>query len=353
MARDAFLTLRSAVIGEINDLLNDEGISCSYSQNILTYLAGALNDYREEGIELSPTIIFCESIEQIAKILPGGVSYQIGSSQLSTALGQAILKDCATLSGINWHIYIERTNANELRYGVFSYTQLPTSITLKDILAVAKENFSIIVRQVSSKAVEIIGRHGGHIILAFSTLREKPKINSDPVDLFAEACCKNIVAEFRSSEMCIYFVRLISRCLASSHGTILLCAKLNQFNLIEELKDVVRLEPHLNFASVFANYITTPNAESFLRLQANEELLQGFMRSDGIVIFDDSAGVIAFRAFFRGGAGGSTGVTNVTGGARRRAFEGLKGLIGSHAQAMLFRSQDGLTLFEGVQHERN
>src|SRR3712207_7413730 len=38
----------------------------------------------------------------------------------------------------------------------------------------------------------------------------------------------------------------------------------------------------------------------------------------------------------------------VVGGARRRAFEGLKTLTGSHLSGLLFRSQDGATAFKGV-----
>lgn len=92
------LTLRSQTTGGINDLLGDEGLQCMPSQNLLAYLAGALLNYKDEGVEFSPSIVFCESVDAISQAIPGLVRYQIGTAALSPDSGSRILKDCAPLA---------------------------------------------------------------------------------------------------------------------------------------------------------------------------------------------------------------------------------------------------------------
>ncbi len=51
--------------------------------------------------------------------------------------------------------------------------------------------------------------------------------------------------------------------------------------------------------------------------------------------------------FFRAIATEGEGAVQIVGGARRRAFEGLKGLVGNQLSSILFRSQDGQTIHFG------
>ena len=121
-------TVRNQTTGSINDLLQDENLQCVQSQNLLTYLVGALVNYKEEGVDLSPSILFCESVGRVFEAIPGVVRYQIGEAPLSPEAGPQILKDCAPLAGRHWLVFIERKNADQTAYGVFSYPVLPTAL---------------------------------------------------------------------------------------------------------------------------------------------------------------------------------------------------------------------------------
>jgi hypothetical protein len=57
--------------------------------------------------------------------------------------------------------------------------------------------------------------------------------------------------------------------------------------------------------------------------------------------------IIAYRVFYRPPQTAGSVASNVTGGARRRAFEGIKTLVGTQLSSVLFRSQDGLTIYHG------
>lgn len=151
-----------------------------------------------------------------------------------------------------------------------------------------------------------------------------------------------------------YLSSLLARCLNESHGTILVSRVGQPIVKVKGMKDAVVLDPPLDIAGAFLSYKSEPNAEAMLELQRSEALLIGMLQSDGIVVFDDTGKVSAYRVFFKEGpakgARGKRGATTAApeGGARRRAYEGLKLLVGSELNGALFRSQDGLTEFQGV-----
>jgi hypothetical protein len=128
----------------------------------------------------------------------------------------------------------------------------------------------------------------------------------------------------------------------------LACATTIDLNEIKELQDFIGVNPPLKMYDAFVGYYTTGTAESILALQRCEELLHGFLRCDGIIVMGCHAQVIAYRVFYRGSTQPSTNLPVAVGGARRRAYEGIKSLAGKHLSSILFRSQDGLTLQHGA-----
>jgi hypothetical protein len=347
MPSNTTLTFRNQTTGSINDLLEDEGLQCLQSQNLLTYLAGALLNYKEEGVELAPSILFCESVSKVFQAIPGLVRYQIRTVALSADSGSRILKDCAPLTSRNWFIFVERVNGHELAYGVFSYPLLPTTITLSEAISLPEGVFSVLLRKVSSNTVEVAGAKGNKLALVFSTMREQTTAARDPIDAFAGNCCRDVPGEPAVEGFQGYFKRLLEQALTASHGTILACANVADLSGIVQLKDAVLVQPMLDFREAFTEYQQTSSAEAIVKLQSYEDLLFGFLRSDGIVIFDTKGCVMAYRVFFREANDAPASAPNVVGGARRRAFEGVKGLVGSNLVSALFRSQDGLTLHHG------
>jgi hypothetical protein len=128
----------------------------------------------------------------------------------------------------------------------------------------------------------------------------------------------------------------------------LICGEDLDLSGIPEMQDAVTVLPLLDFQAAFLEFQTANTAGSILGLQRCEELLQGFLRCDGMIVFDTSGRVTAYRVFFRPTAEIAYKRNVAEGGARRRAFEGLKGLVGGQLASVLFRSQDGLTLQHGV-----
>jgi hypothetical protein len=306
---------------------------------LLIALIGDLVGYQEEGVELSPTILVTDNIATVCAFFPGSVYYEVGSAALGELSAKRVLKDCAPLTSENWHIYVQRDS--RLRYGVFSYSRLPTTLPLEDAISLSA-GLAILAKKVDRSAVDLVGGKGSRLHLSFSTTREEYQA---PVTTtaFANACCAELTNP--DPDFATYLSRCVDDALYASHGTILVCVNGNAED-VEGLADFVPVNPALDFYSGFAAYRSSDRADVLVGVQRAEELLRGFAQCDGILVFNQTAQVIAYRAFYNAPAAGAEGIS---GGARRRAFEGLKSKLGSGLTAILFRSQDGLTIYEEVQ----
>jgi hypothetical protein len=340
------VSFRDQATGKINDLLIDEDKACAQTQNLLSYLAGVLLNYQDEGIEFLPSIVLCDSIQKALQAFPGAITHYVGEAALEPESGRKILKDCAPLSNTNWFIFIERIEDGKVKYGVFTYLRLPTAISLQEGITIGAAVFCVLIRKVSPTTVEIRGSKGSVLSLIFSTVRGSGT-ESTEIASFAAHCCSTIPTAQVGDIFKTYFVRLLEESLSASHGTMLICAKDLDLPNISGISDSVLVQPMLDLYAAFADYHATNTAESILTLQRCEELLRGFLRCDGIVVFDSASRVIAYRAFYRPTGESADNSRGVIGGARRRAFEGIKSLVGNGIASVLFRSQDGLTLHHG------
>lgn len=345
MAEAKTVSIHKTTTGGVTEFLEDESFDCLASIKLLSFLAGALLRYEEEGIELNPQVVLCESIDSFTKIIPSGKYYRIGEEGFTHELGKKVLKECAALAQSAWAIFIERVSATQVYYGVFSYLETPTSVPLSEMITIGDTQFAVLVSRIDATTVRLAGAKGNTLDVAFSTVREVAKSEAD-IGKFADSC----LPEETSDAGKRYLRNLIDKLLASSHGTILVCAA-DKITAVEGMGDAVALSPPIDVLGSFENFRTSNAADSLLELQRVESLLHGLLQSDGIVAFNQAGQVTAYRVFYRPPA--SEKVTggakqSVSGGARRRAFEGVRKLVGTDLLSALFRSQDGHTMYAGA-----
>jgi hypothetical protein len=330
--------------------MSDEGLVCGQTQGVLAILVGALANYKEEGVVLTPTVLICDSIDDVLKSIPSSVKYQIGMAELDQNSARKILKECAVLAAGDWFIYIERSSGG-YRFGVAASSGGPISVSLTEVVRIRSAGFAIIVRRIAESTVELVGAKGHELSLVFSTVREAPAQSADEAILkFSRECAAAIEESEEKGKFILYLSRMITRVLEASHGTILVCFTDGRLDAVEELKESIALSPAMPLYQPFCDFLISQSGEALLRLQNFESLLRGLVNSDGVVAFSDSGEVIAYRAFFRPNAVPAENAPGVPaemviGGARRRAFEGITQCIGAALSCALFRSQDGLTLF--------
>lgn len=308
-------------------------------------IPGWILNYKEEGREIEISAIFCQNISSVLSVLPGSIFYKVGEVEFGIEAGKTILKDCAPLCGRNWHLYISRISDAKVEYGVFSFDRSPTSFSLRDSMSLLSREFALLVHRIHVGTIEIIGSKGSAYHFEFSTTRQEVATSSDDhFGPFAKNCARSIAADEIKEKFIFYFANLLRRAVVGSHGTIVVCCENFNEKKPPEIADVVLIEPSLDFMDAFRSYLTIGSAESITQLNRLEELLAGFLSCDGIVVFDTSGGVVAYRGFYRS----ASPLPTVVGGARRRAFEGVKQLVGSAFVCALFQSQDGFTIYEGA-----
>ena len=340
------LSLRQAATGEITDFLADEGLDCAHTVKLLAYFTGALINYKEEGVQIAPDILLCESIGAALASLPNSRHVEVGSAECAVESAKVILKNCATLSENQWNIYIERRDDGFVNYGVAYFPFIPGSLTFYDGVMLREDCLSIMISKKSESIVEICGSKGSIFTCHFSTSREENS-NDDGVKYFTKSCVSSIENEEFKDDFYKYMEYTIFSLLRSSHGCILACVESDKIEA-EEFSDRVDISPPIDFYQTFTSFKSGDGSKDLAELQGMFGLAQGFFRSDGVVFFNTLGQIIAFRAFYRPQAAGATDGQSIVGGARRRAYEGAKHLVGKSLIGLLFRSQDGLTLYEGA-----
>jgi hypothetical protein len=348
------ISIQESTAGGVSHFLETEGCECIQSIKLLSFLSGALQRYEEEGVLLNPKLVLCNSIEIFTESLPGGRYVLVGTGKYSADTGKNVLKQCAILAKSGWHIFIERSpDGSEIRFGVFSYLASPTSLNLREMIEIGVDeslgnpDFSVLIEQIDPKTIVLTGARGNSLKIAFSTTRVIGE-EKNSLDEFAGICMAGCDVEDGQA----YFRNLLARCLNECHGTILVCSGETCIAEIEGMQDAVVIAPPLDLPTTFTEYKASNSADAILELQRSESLLVGIMQSDGIIAFDERGRVTAYRVFFRQAPveqaeNPKAAPPKPIGGARRRAFEGLKPLVGTALKGALFRSQDGLTEFHG------
>ena len=359
MAEHKVVSIQESTTGAVTAFLEQENCDCLQSIRLLSFLAGALQRYEEEGVVLKPKVLLCNDIDAFYRSLPGGRVMVVGQSEFNSDVGKQILKQCATLARAGWTVFVERrAEGTQIRFGVLSFLASPMSVELREMVALTRDpalgdpDLAILAEQIDPKTVLFSGSRGNTLRIVFSTTRPSGD-GTGEIEKFSSLCCStDCSAEFKH-----FFRSLLGRALNESHGTILVCRSPEPVTKVKGMNDAVVLSPSLNLKDAFLAYRSSNSADSLLELQRSEALLVGMLQSDGIVVFDNRGAVTAYRVFFQGRKTAQPPKgeqkkrrksTPPAGGARRRAFEGLKPLIGSELQGILFRSQDGVTEFEGV-----
>ncbi|MDF1778316.1 MAG: hypothetical protein P1V13_19985 [Rhizobiaceae bacterium] len=347
VAEQTTISLRVTTRGELTDFLEREKKECAHSNKVISGIIGKLWNYREEGVDFSPSVVYTDDIVEFSKKLPGFSHLLLGDCVASEDSAKKILKDCAPLTGESSLIFVERKECGgKLDYGIFSFLRSPTAIGIEEALALDENQFAVLIKKSSPTALQIIGSKGNSVSILMSTVRET---DNSQVELgkFVKDLISGIDGDCEAFEK--YLGRLFSKELTDCHGTILICATENMHPDIVSISDKISLNEGVDFFTLFEDFRKQEDAESLLKLQRAEDLLRGFLSCDGMIAFSIFGKILSYRIFFKPDYKGID--FEVVGGARRRAFEGISALKSNSLKSTLFRSQDGTTAYKEIADE--
>jgi len=331
-------------VSNINFLTGKVGWKGTEISNLIAWITAQLAAYKEEGVALTPSVFICNSVTRLIQIAGAGEHIALGNKVSLEIAGPALLKAAAPLCSGNWKIYIERLESGEsCNYGVFCGSSDPSSLTIDEIVMDEDdEQFAVIrIIQNATNKVEVRTNTGDGIEFRFNDDPDIPEIKArEHVRRLAKAIARN--SGPLSLSFAGYVERVLSAAIRDCHGTLVAVVPCNSGGLPEGMADILIFNPPFHLYDRFQRHTEEgKSASSISRLQVASELVSGLMSSDGIAVFNDSGYILGFRAFIKN----NSSEKQVAGGARSRAYQAMKSLVGSGLSAVFFRSQDGKTDF--------
>lgn len=343
---DKSISFRSQLKGSIDDFLAEEGLHCAETYAAITMAVADLAAYSEEGVTLSPDVYFCDDVASLAAQIHGAEVIPIGQGPRAPETVRKALKECAPLAKNPWSIFIERRN-EEFFYGVFNFSNLPLSVLPSEVLFTdGYKSFAISIKRLGVNTVELTGKLGKRLVVFFSAAKPDAARPTEAIAQVARKISSAVTSELRD-QVERYVFRVLTDSLPECHGSLIAILPDNQ--IPDALKDAVKITPPLSISNRVGDFIKFGNNEELVRLQATASLIKGMLQCDGIVVFGIDGTLLAYRCFISSVIK-SPGA--VTGGARRKAFEGLKQLVLARSVCAAFiQSQDGATEYAEMKNE--
>jgi hypothetical protein len=344
MATEKSISFRSSLVSGNLDLATNVGWECAKTAQLITGVVSQLAVYTEEGVTMTPSVFICGSVSRLVQLAGVGEYIPLSGDVPLESAAPKLLKAAAPLCSGNWRIYIERNdNGLTCRYGVFCGSSDPSSLTIDEVvLDEYDEKFPVIrITQSATNKVEVRTSAGDGTEFRFNSDQDVAELKAyEHIKLLSNAISHNSGPS--KSLFVGYIDRMLSGAIKDCHGTLIAVVPSSTGGLPDNLSDIVRLDPPFHLYDRYQRHIDEGRtADSVSRLQAASELVSGFIGSDGITVFNDAGYVLGYRAFVHSENGGKP----ISGGARSRAYEAMKALVGIDLTAVFFRSQDGRTDF--------
>jgi hypothetical protein len=335
-----FISLRDSVTGATVEFLEREKMSCLATQTGLVGLIVALSNYHEEGRPLFPELCLMDDLEQSLGLLSAVEHLRIGTGPRSPETMERALKECALLAVASWSIYIVR-RPDAFEFGVFRSDGSELGASLADrVLDVEDAAIPlVIVHQIAPNRVELRGIRRNSMVISFEAGLESPAALAVLQAAFIPKLCSSIDPALREQSQTFY-TNLISSVLKAGHGTLAAVLEAG----IEELPacffDGVALQEPFSVTKRIAELQQSKSIGAGEAIRAATSLISGMLLSDGITLFRPDGSVLAYRVFVKHPPADAAGPTPV-GGARRRTFEVLRGMLRQELEAVFMQSQDG------------
>lgn len=342
-------TIRDPLLGMVVDHLSKGQIQCGLTHQVGCELVALLAAYREEDRRLFPQVYLLgpSKINLLQVIAPGEMVLKIGEAEdgLSTPrlVASTALKTCASLAIDGWCVFIRRLNLEQkFDFGLFRTTTEAYSDGPESHLKTLQLPTAIF-RQCAENTVEIVNGVGGNLEISLTTATPSNQAASKQVLDFSRAACADVV-ESSKNQASDYLGRILTEFLRESHGALLAVASCKKPLDPEVFSDGVILQEPVLLIETMLKAMRAKTAAGVLALRSQESLLHGMINSDGVTILGTDGSIRAFRVFVHRPRGLSEAQRKMApDGARSRAFEVLRSLVGETLQAALFRSQDGRT----------
>lgn len=317
-------------------------------ERFLTFLMNYLYrfcNYEEESVKIRPSLIVTNDIDKVIKNINNGYKLQLFVDDNEVRFNSR-MKALMGFCRIDWVIYIE---IKEGKY-VYGICKAFSSIKENDIkeliftnenLNNQSEKFSLIqLDAVSSYSIYLKGIHSSEAVVNFS-ITDINYINREGVvNRFVNSSLTKLkTTKKKLAEIRILYANILKKAFNDIHGAICVIVD-KDYQDKGYFSDGIWLENPIELSKIFLQ----TNSYSEAKLQNIAELFIAMLNYDGITIVDNAGRIRAYNVFINN----NNKLTNIVGGARKRAAytvinSKVKKIIGVY-----FQSQDGEIFYEEV-----
>ncbi len=333
------ITFRNHLFGSVHDFATECKMKPLVQPETLVELIVALSRYSEEGVHLSPEMYLCEDLNAMLKFLPGHSFIHLGETASNEEGAMKALKKAAPLAIGDWNIFIEMSD-EKFKYGLFHGDLSPLSIEVDRALLSGEKGAAKVVRvhQTGGDCVEIKSYLGKRHSIYLSHKKEEEPPPGQYLDDLVMAICRNVAANIKEPVQTA-LRKGLRQALLRSHGTLI--AVTSKVKRPRAFDDGIDITPAIDFPRIIQ--LVMKRELELSELKSQMALVEGMVNSDGIVVFNPHAQLLAYNCFVTPPKKTATGVS---GGARRRAYQALCERIGRGVSAAYVQSQDGWTDFK-------
>ena len=315
-------------------------------EKFVTYIMNFLYrfcNYEEEGRKIRPSILITSNIDAIVKNVP--TSYKLplffdnNESQFNSRM-KALMGFC----DIDWTVFVEIKD-DKFTYGIvktFNSIKEKKFVDLMYLSDTLKESkISLLTLDVmSSFAILLRGIKGSEAVINFS-LNDLSYVNREGVvNRFVNASLSKLkTTKKKLNEIKILYANIFKQAFNDIHGAI--CVIVDK-DYVDKgyFGDGIWLETPIEFSKLFMQ----TNGYSEAKLMSVAELFIAMLNYDGITIVDNAGRIRAYNVFITS----NNRLTNVVGGARKRAAYTIVNSKVKKVIGVYFQSQDGETFYEEV-----
>lgn len=304
-----------------------------------------LNRYQEEGTKLRPTLLFCQDINKCVRAVKDGYSLQVFEEKDESTF-RLRMKALASFSRHGWNIYIE-TKPDSVRYGIVKALNSIKDMTYEQLLfeesnLVNTDNEIVFVKGMGGSAVSLRSIKGDDLVIDFALSKTAEAGNrEESLDNFVtDTFSKLRTTKKKLNSVKTLFKNIFQKAYRSIDGAI--CVVVDK-DYIDSgfFADGIWLEKPIEFSKLFLK----SGSFSEAKLMDMSNLFIDMLNYDGITIIDNIGRVRAYNVFVESS---SSRLSNILGGARKRAAYTILNTKRKKIVGVYFQSHDGELFYSRV-----
>lgn len=334
------LSFRHLLTGAIDEFLAEQGMASPVTAAALAELAVVLSHYREEGTALHPMVFLCEHFDALMRHVEATDALVLGEGPESPECVRRAIKICAPLAQGGWSVFLDREGTS-LRFGVFRTDDFALRETPLEVMRRTEDPSlrAVGMVRVADGVIELRGGKGPsrYVYLSgASTDAAPPGVVSHDLLLSLTRDCDDGIRR----DLFTFYRRVLLDVLRAAHGSLIAVVPVGHVH-DALFHDGVFLPTAVDVGARIAAYRATHSETALAAVQGLRALLRGMMASDGVTVLRSDGAIVGFNVFVAHTPTREDRRDAMLGGARRRTFEALVGMVGRGLVATFYRSQDG------------